>query len=182
MLQGMGFELDPHDTCVGNKMMVDEKQCTFAWYVDDNKIFHVNPKVVTGVVNKIEERFGKMTVTRGKQHVLGGMNVVYLYNGTAEISMPDYVKESIAELGECVATPSKRDLYEICEKSKVLERSKGEIFHSIVAKLLYVSHRGHLDIQLPVAFLCTRVSCSTEQDWTKLKRVLEYLNGTLEDV
>jgi hypothetical protein len=64
----------------------------------------------------------------------------------------------------------------------VLERSKGEISHSIVAKLLYVSHRGRLDIQLPVAFLCTRVSCSTEQDWTKLKRVLEYLNGTLEDV
>jgi hypothetical protein len=80
--------------------------------------------------------------------------------------MPDYyVKESIAELGEYVnktaATPSKRDLYKICEKSKVLERSKGEIFHSIVAKLLYVSHRGRLDIQLPVAFLCTRVSCST---------------------
>jgi hypothetical protein len=114
------------------------------------------------------------------------MDVVYLDNGTAEISMPDYVKESIAELGECVnmtaTTLSKRDLYEICEKSKVLERSEGEIFHSIVAKLLYVSHRGHLDIQLPVAFLCTRVSCSTEQDWTKLKRVLEYLNGTLEDV
>jgi hypothetical protein len=79
--------------------------------------------------------------------------------------------------------PIKKDLYEICEKSNVLERSKGEIFHSIVAKLLCVSHRGHsLDIQLPVAFLCTRVSCSTEQDWTKLKRVLEYLNGTLEDV
>ncbi len=100
--------------------------------------------------------------------------------------MPDYVKESIAELGECVnmtaTTLSKRDLYEICEKSKVLERSEGEIFHSIVAKLLYVSHGGRLDIQLPVAFLCTRVSCSTEQDWTKLKRVLEYLNGTLEDV
>jgi hypothetical protein len=50
--------------------------------------------------------------------------------------MPDYVKELIAELGECVnktaGTPSKRDLYKICEKSKVLERSKGEIFHSIV--------------------------------------------------
>jgi hypothetical protein len=61
-LQGMGFELNPYDTCVANKI-VDKKQCTIAWYVDDNKISHVNPKVVTGVVNKIEERFGKMTVT-----------------------------------------------------------------------------------------------------------------------
>ena len=55
-----------------------------------------------------------------------------------------------------------------------------EIFHSVVAKL-YVSKRGRLDTQLPIAFLCTRVSCSTEQDWSKLKRTLEYLRGTLDD-
>jgi hypothetical protein len=83
--------------------------------------------------------------------VFWGINITYLDNGTTKISMPDYVKESIAELGES-------------EKSKMLEKTKGEIFHSIVAKLLYVSHRGRLDIQLPIAFLCTRVSCSTEQD------------------
>ena len=47
-------------------------------------------------------------------------------------------------------------------------------------KLLYVSKRARLDIELPIAFFCTRVSSSTEQDWLKLKRVLEYLYGTLE--
>jgi hypothetical protein len=92
----------------------------------------------------------------------------------------------MAELGKNVnktaASPSKRDLYKNCEKSKMLEKSKGKIFHSIVAKLLYVSHWGHLDIQPQIAFLCTRVSCSTKQDWTKLKQVWEYLNGNLEDV
>jgi hypothetical protein len=81
-LQGIGFKLNHYGTCVVNKA-VDKKQCTVAWYVDDNKISHVNPKVVTGVVNKIEECFGKMTVTRGKQHVFLGMNIVYLDNGTA---------------------------------------------------------------------------------------------------
>ena len=55
------------------------------------------------------------------------------------------------------------------------------MFHSIVAKQLYVSHRGRPDVQLPIAFLCTRVSKSTEQDWSKLKRVLEFLKGTLDD-
>jgi hypothetical protein len=39
--------------------------------------------------------------------------------------------------------------------------------------------RGRLDIQLPIAFLRTQVSCSTKQDWSKLKRTLEYLRGTL---
>jgi len=31
-----------------------------------------------------------------------------------------------------------------------------------------------------VAFLCTRVSCSTEQDWGKLIHLLQYLNGMLD--
>jgi len=46
--------------------MINGKQCTIAWYVDDNKISHVEPDVVTEIVAKIEKRFGKMTVTQGK--------------------------------------------------------------------------------------------------------------------
>jgi hypothetical protein len=59
--------------------------------------------------------------------------------------------------------------------------SGGVIFHSIVAKNLYVSLRGRPDVQLPIVFLCTRVSKSTEQDWCKLKRVLEFLKGALDN-
>jgi hypothetical protein len=61
-LQGVGFELNPYNTCITNKT-IDKKQCAVAWYVDDNKISHVDPKVVTGVVDKLEERFGKMIIT-----------------------------------------------------------------------------------------------------------------------
>jgi hypothetical protein len=39
MLQGMDFKLNLYDTCVANKM-VEEKECTVAWYVVDNKISH----------------------------------------------------------------------------------------------------------------------------------------------
>jgi hypothetical protein len=90
------------------------------------------------------------------------------------------------EFGERICksatSPAKRDLFEVSEDSATLNRTKAEIFHSVAAKLLYVSHRGRMDIQLAIAFLCTMVSCSTEQDWAKLnKRVLEYLNGTLDE-
>ena len=43
-----------------------------------------------------------------------------------------------------------------------------------------MSKRARTDLQLAVAFLCTRVSCSTEQDWDKLVRLLQYLNGTFD--
>ena len=44
--------------------------------------------------------------------------------------------------------------------------------------MLYLSKRGRPDIQLAIAFLTTRVSCSTEEDLIKLKRVFLYLKGT----
>ena len=55
-----------------------------------------------------------------------------------------------------------------------------EIFHHITAKLLYVSKRARVDIDLVVSYLCTRVSCSTEDDWEKLRRLLHYLYGTID--
>lgn len=60
-----------------------------------------------------------------------------------------------------------------------MKESNMETFHHIVAKLLYVSKRARVDIDPTVASLCTRLSCSTEEDWTKLKRLLEYLRGTI---
>ena len=67
-LEGMGFKINPYDTCVANKD-INGKQCTILWYVDDTKISHVDPRVVTQIIKKIEDRFGEMTVTRGKKHV-----------------------------------------------------------------------------------------------------------------
>ena len=66
----MGFELNPYDTCVANKT-IDGKQCTIAWYVDNNKISHVDERDVTGVIERITERFGEMAVTRGKARLPG---------------------------------------------------------------------------------------------------------------
>ena len=56
---------------------------------------------------------------------------------------------------------------------------KAEMLHHIVAKLLSVSKRGRLDIEISVSFLYTRVTKSTEEDWLKLRRLLCYLKGTI---
>ena len=58
----MGFEINSYDKCVANKMIMG-KQCTITWYVDDNKISHVNEKVVTMVLDKIEDHFGKLKIS-----------------------------------------------------------------------------------------------------------------------
>jgi hypothetical protein len=60
--------------CVANKTIYG-KQCTIAWYVDDMKISHVDPNVVTKEIQEIENKFGKMTVAQGTSHTFLGMNI-----------------------------------------------------------------------------------------------------------
>jgi hypothetical protein len=183
-LKKMGFVLNPYDPCVANKM-IDGKQCTIVWYVDDNKISHVNKNVVTNIIEEIEKNFGKMSVTRGKNHTFLGMKLTLIDDGTVKVDMKDYVLEAMKDCQDDVskpaATPAKKNLFDVDKRSPLLEKTKAERFHSVVAKLLYIAKRGRIDIQLAIAFLCTRVSCSTEDDWSKLKRVLQYLGRTKDD-
>ena len=83
--------------------------------MDDNKISHVQYEVVSSIIERIEKRFGKMTVTRGKEHVFLGMDIRYRENGTAEIRMKEYVKEAISEFGmelrQSATSPAKRNLF-----------------------------------------------------------------------
>jgi len=55
---------------------------------------------------------------------------------------------------------------------------KARLFHSTVAKLLFVAKRARPDILLTVSFLTTRVKCPDQDDWKKLIRLLGYLKET----
>jgi len=170
-LQKMGFELNPYDPCVANKI-VNGKPCTIVWYVDDNKFLHVDSQVVTEIVVAIEQYFGKMMVMRGKQHTFLGMDIVF-NDGTIKIGMKFYVEDVIKCFGEDttkkVTTPAQKNVFDLDGGSAWLNQVRSNLFHTVIAKLLYVSKRGRPDIQLAMAFLCTRGSVSTEQDWSKLK-------------
>jgi hypothetical protein len=183
-LQGMGFKINPYDKCVAN-MMVNGKQCTIAWYVDDNKVSHMDPSVVTKVIEKVEEHFGKMTVTRGKKHCFLGMNIILRDDKKIKIEMKDQVMDAIESFGEdidgIVTSPSARHLMTVDDQATKLNDSRKEIFHSVTAKLLYLEKRARPDIEPTVAFLCTRVDKCDEDDWKKLKRVLKWLKLTIDD-
>ena len=139
------------------------------------------------MIEEIEKKFGKMTVVRGDEHVFVGMKFKILSNGKVQVTMDDYVEECIRGFEEVngtitkkANTPGKHGLFEINPSSKILCERKRELFHHIVSKLLYVSKRARIDIDLVISFLCTRVTKSTEEDWGKLERLLTYLKCTLK--
>jgi hypothetical protein len=76
-MQEMGFEPNSYDLYVANKM-INRKQCTIVRYVDDNKISHEDPNVVTDIINRIETKFDAMTVRRGTEHEFMGTNIPFV--------------------------------------------------------------------------------------------------------
>ena len=80
-----------------------------------------------------------------------------------------------------VANPGNSQFFKVKSSSKPLEGAKADIFHSTVAKLLFAGKRGRPDLEPYIAYLCTRVSKSTNDDWNKLKRVLQFAKQTVND-
>jgi hypothetical protein len=181
-LSNLGFETNPYDYCVANAM-IDGSQCTVAWFVDDTMISHANSSVVDRIVNHLENKFGKLTVKRGPKHTFLGMDITFNKDGTASITMPTYIQEAIDGYGiesqHHAPTPCAGSLFDIDPKSPRLSPQRSALFHSMVAKLLYVGTRTRTDILLALSFLCSRVTCPTIQDSNKLQRLLAYLRDTI---
>ena len=62
---------------------------------------HFNAQVVTGVVNKLQEEYGKetpLTVSRGKKHEYLGMVIDYSRNCAVTITMFDFISNMLKEL------------------------------------------------------------------------------------
>ena len=69
-----GFQINSHEKCVANKI-INRKQCTIVWHVEDNKLSYVDIKVVAEVIDLMKGHFGDLTVTRGKTQNFLVMNM-----------------------------------------------------------------------------------------------------------
>jgi hypothetical protein len=82
-----GSMINPFDWCVANKM-IDGRQCTVLWHVDDFRISHVSDDLNTDIIKRINNEFGKeapITITRGKVHDYLGMTLDYCEIGKVKI-------------------------------------------------------------------------------------------------
>ena len=76
--------------------------------------------------------------------------------------------------------PSSQNSFEVREYSEQLCEKKGDIFHLVVAKLLFIVKSSRPDLDTYVSFLTTRVSKSEVEDWGNLRRVLSFVHCTLK--
>ena len=105
-------------------------------------------------------------------------------NKQVQMNMKIYLKDCIINFPEEISiaakTPATKSLIKVDNDLAPLCEQQNEIFHSIIQKLLYVTKRARIDLQVAIGFLCTLVRLPDKNDWKKLKRTLQYVYGTID--
>ena len=103
-LESMGFEVNPYDPCVANKMS-NGSQMTVTWHVDDLKISHKDEEELKKIISELGAIYGnKLTVMRGKEHLYLGMHFDFTKIGTVQES-------SASRFSSLVSLDASRGLY-----------------------------------------------------------------------
>jgi Reverse transcriptase (RNA-dependent DNA polymerase) len=188
LIEDNGFERNPYDFCVVNKL-VNGKQLTIVWYVDDLKISHVETSVVDDMIGSIKQEFGQkldVTVRRGKIHDYLGLRIDFSEKGRVILSMYDFIAELLKETPEELLkgpakSPASNYLFHVNAAAQKLDNESAVLYHHLTAKLLYLSKRTRPDLLPTVSFLCTRVQAPDVDDWKKLGRCLTYLRDNANE-
>ncbi len=193
-LESNGYKFNPYDPCVANKM-IQGKQMTICFHVDDCKLSHYMPKVMNRMIAYLRSEYesifedgsGKLTVSRGKVHNYLGMTIDYTTPGQVKISMFNYVAEILTAFdkadpngGGTKATSAPANLFKIDEDCEKLTTKRATEFHNLVAKTLYATKRARPDTCTAVAFLTTSVRGPDKDDWVKLTHMMKHIRGTKE--
>ncbi|KAG7373398.1 reverse transcriptase RNA-dependent DNA polymerase [Nitzschia inconspicua] len=188
-IESIGFEVNPFDPCVANRI-VNGKQHTVVWHVDDLKSSHVDPKVNDEFLKWLEEKYasdnvGKVKSVRGKRHDYLAMWLDFSEEGVLQIDMRPYVHSMIEDFSGTIGKskqPWNEKLFRIDKKSNKLDEERAKEFHTFVMKGMFLCKRGRQDIQTGIAFLATQTNEPTEEDWNKLCKLMSYLKCTSEEV
>ena len=180
------FVFNPYDACVANRI-VNGKQHTIRFHVDDLMSSHVDKAVNDQFAKWLQSMYGQykaVTVHRGRKHDYLGVDYIF-HKGYLEIDTRAYIKGMVKEfpvkfpVGTKCSNPARGNLFEVGNTEK-LSKKKAEVYHTFVAKALYICKRGRLDIQPTVAVLCTRTKAPTKHDWKSLVQMMKYLSTTQE--
>jgi hypothetical protein len=148
-----GFTPNPYDSCVVN-MIVDGKQLTVAWHVNDLKISHVATGVVDDLIANLNSEFRKETPllkSWGKVHNYLGMTLDFSALGQVTVTMIDYIMNICMDLPKdmigSAATPAANHLFQIDnENAAPLDKDHADLFIHLTMQLLFLSQRARPDV------------------------------------
>ena len=100
--------------------MVNGKQMTVVWHVDDLKVSHVDPKEITLFAICMSKKLGgklPLTVRRGKVHDFLGMDMDWSDKGKVKCSQIKYLAQVIRDFPERItgsaSSPASDHLFQV---------------------------------------------------------------------
>lgn len=178
-LLSQAFRRSQKDHCVYYKW--DEGELTIiVTYVDDFMIASDSSHRCIQYGNLIEDHYQQVTRNRGNSLDYIGMNININHNeDVVELTMKGFIDEILSLMPQTrsATSPAGEKLFYV-SGGPLLPKKESQTFYSIVYMLLYLAKRARPDILLPVQFLTCRVTKSTQEDFDKLQRVINYLHST----
>ena len=93
--------------------------------------------------------------------------------------LEEMLEEFPEEITSTRTTPAAEYLFKVRDDAPKLPEEQARLFHRFVAKLVFVQARARRDLATATSFLTTRVKSPDEDDWGKLRRVMQYVKGTI---
>jgi hypothetical protein len=181
LINVVGFVRNKFHKCVFTKAVDNEEHITAVLYVDDLLLSGASKQVLDKVIDTIKENFGNVHTSNYNEFDYLGVHVkMNDETKSAELSCDEYIRRIVShelfktEL-KMYKTPASSNLFELSEESESLSNELKEMFHSVVAKLLWISLRVRLDVLMPTAYLSSKVHNPTNHELGKLKRLVGYL-------
>jgi len=181
-LLGIGYSMNEIDPCVFTKPAPSGGFTTVCFHVDDGLATSPDASELTQLIEDMKAAFHEIKFVFGDTHEYLGMLLDFSIPEQCELTMRKYISDLMEDFGVTgiARTPASLDLFDIDTNSPLLSAELKERFHRGTAQCLYLATHVRPDILCAVSFLTTRVQAPTEDDSTKLFRLLRYLNGTRE--
>ena len=149
-LEDWGFEKNPYDELTWNKT-VDGENLTVQAHVDNLITMHADQRVLDNFIAALNSKFGKekkLEETKGLVHDYLGLTIDFSLPGKVVFSMFDYLEDIVVEtpldlkMGPRHKTPASGKLFNVNKNSPLFCQEKAELFHWLVARLLFASKRA----------------------------------------
>lgn len=182
-LVDFGFVANPYDQCVFNKFgAATGNQITVVLHVDDLMITSIDQQLIDSLQTYLNSVYPETKSSTGPIVNYLGMCFDYSTAGEVRITMEHCVQDILASYGPVSAkpTPAASTLFDVRELAEKATEEQRKVFHTHVAKMLYLAKRVRPECLTAVSFLATRVHACDIDDLAKLKRLIGYLAGTAD--
>ena len=187
----MGFTNSQKENCVFVKKFANGESFICTLYVDDLHLISSSNVLIDEFILEFQKDWPEIVVSSGDEYDYLGMCLNWRIPGSCQLSMPAYCNKVVDKFEKAskhlrnkdeifalkkTSTPAKPDAFQVDQESPLLNKLDKSNFHTLIATIAYLAKRTFPQLMTISSFLIGRVQFPTQEDWTKLEKVVAYIH------